>query len=317
MKDTKIEWTNSTGGPWLICTEVSPGCAHCYARELMLLKLAPLVRKAYQAAGFADWETRPVWGDSAPRVLTKGFWKDMLVLNRKAPDGHKCFPSLIDWLDEMPAGIIDQDGNVLDPLAVFGKFLRMIYDTPRLTWILSTKRPEAWRGRMEKFIVTITDGTGNEGEFWQWCVDWMAGKPPRNVWILTTVECRSQEKRVADVLNIPAVVHGISAEPLLEPLTFTNFYWQTKESDGRPKKWIGTNNEYGLGKKIDWLIIGGESGTGRRDCGVEAILETARLGKLCGCQVFIKQDSSHKPGAKGRIPDDWWKLKEFPLLQPA
>lgn len=31
MKDSKIEWCDSTFNPWEGCTKVSPGCANCYA----------------------------------------------------------------------------------------------------------------------------------------------------------------------------------------------------------------------------------------------------------------------------------------------
>ena len=148
-EQSKIQWTDSTGGPWLVCSEVSPGCAHCYARDLAETRLAPIIRKSYRAAGFADWETRPVWGDKAPRVLSKGFWNDIVTFNNKpwvcehgrafasqtdcqheslrlpgqACQCHRrrCFPSLIDWLDEMPAGILDQDGNLHDPILVLGR----------------------------------------------------------------------------------------------------------------------------------------------------------------------------------------------------
>ena len=29
-EDTKIEWTDATLSPWVGCTRVSEGCAHCY-----------------------------------------------------------------------------------------------------------------------------------------------------------------------------------------------------------------------------------------------------------------------------------------------
>lgn len=32
---TKIEWTDATWNPWVGCTKVSPGCAHCYAERLI------------------------------------------------------------------------------------------------------------------------------------------------------------------------------------------------------------------------------------------------------------------------------------------
>ena len=33
-KYTSIEWCDHSWNPWLGCLEVSPGCDHCYAREL-------------------------------------------------------------------------------------------------------------------------------------------------------------------------------------------------------------------------------------------------------------------------------------------
>ena len=34
--DSSISWTGHSYNPWWSCHEVSPGCAHCYARTLML-----------------------------------------------------------------------------------------------------------------------------------------------------------------------------------------------------------------------------------------------------------------------------------------
>lgn len=33
MKNSKISWTKHTFNPWEGCTEVSPGCANCYAKS--------------------------------------------------------------------------------------------------------------------------------------------------------------------------------------------------------------------------------------------------------------------------------------------
>ena len=63
---TNIEWADSTGSPWYGCTVKSPGCEHCFARELTL---------RYDWAG---------WGNDAPRVRSKGFWDMARRLNRKA-----------------------------------------------------------------------------------------------------------------------------------------------------------------------------------------------------------------------------------------
>jgi len=63
---------------------------------------------------------------------------------------------------------------------------------------------------------------------------------------------------------------------------------------------------------LDWIVIGGESGPKRRDCGVDDIVALARTAKECGVKVFVKQDCALYPGQQGRIPNDIWELKEFP-----
>jgi protein gp37 len=67
-----------------------------------------------------------------------------------------------------------------------------------------------------------------------WTVDW-----PKNIWIGTTVEDQeSAEERLPHLARIPAVVKFISAEPLLSELDISSW----------------------LGRSIDWVITGGESG---------------------------------------------------------
>jgi protein gp37 len=267
-ENTAIEWCDHTGGPFLVCSEVSPGCAHCYARELMLRRLAPIVRKAYKAAGFKDWETRPVWGDTAPRVLTKGFWVEMARLNRRAAkEGrrYKVFPSMIDWLDDMPAGIIDQEGHWLERDAVIADFLKLIHDTPNLEWLLLTKRPENWRERIEAAHDWMASQAWDTYVYCdtqaQFLYPWISAHErtgfhndyaPPNVWIGTTVEDQERaNERIPELLSIPARVRFLSCEPLLGPVEFSDV---THRADCVSR----------LGKPalegIHWVICGGESG---------------------------------------------------------
>jgi protein gp37 len=63
---------------------------------------------------------------------------------------------------------------------------------------------------------------------------------------------------------------------------------------------------------IGLLIVGGESGPGYRP------LHIGNLEKLCvqvqraGIPVFVKQDSSLRPGQRGIIPETLWNLKQMP-----
>ena len=60
---SKIEWTDHTFNPWVGCTNISPGCDHCYAESWA--KRSGLVR----------------WGNHARRRTSVNYWKAPLVWN--------------------------------------------------------------------------------------------------------------------------------------------------------------------------------------------------------------------------------------------
>lgn len=304
---TNIAWTDHTGGPWMICSMVSAGCTNCYAMVLMLMRLTPMIRRAYKKAGFEDWETRPVWGNKATRVLSKGFWNDARRINAahaKAGTRGKWFPSMIDWLDLCPSGMIDQEGNKLEPIAVLADFLKLIHDTPNLDWLLLTKRPENFKDRIRQ---SISEWQKDDARPFDWPEAWMSGKAPSNVWIGVSVEDQKRaDERIPQLLQIPAKVRFLSVEPLLEKVSLRN--WQCENPHEEKRLGDGTD----CGPQIDWVIVGGESGTNRRDCGIDAITDVANQCVAAGVPCFVKQDSAFKPGQQGRIPTEIWKLKEFP-----
>jgi protein gp37 len=315
---TKIQWTDSTGGPWLGCTRISPGCKNCYASALAETRLEPIFRKAYKAAGFADWATMPVWGDKAPRVLTKGFWDDAVRLNAKAgKEGvrRKIFPSQIDIFDACPAGIIDQDGNRLDSIEVLARFLKLVHDTPNLTWLLLTKRPENWEPRLRDVRDWGHQPKGEKSNngvaagFASW---WLNGNAPENVWL--GVSCENQEqadKRIPLLTAITAKVRFISAEPLLGPVDLEYAMFNGADS-------------FGSNTGIHWVILGGESGPGARPCRVEWIRDVMQDCRKLGIRVFCKQLGSVWAAAnkcsdkKGGTPEEWphdLRVREFPEVR--
>lgn len=312
-EQTKIEWTEHTGGPHMVCSEVSAGCGNCYARELMLARLAGIIREAYRLAGLEDWKTRKVWGDTAPRVLTKGFWNDAIRINRKhakAGTRGRWFPSMIDWLDEMPAGIMDQDGKWLDKNQVLADFLKVIHDTPNLDWLLLTKRPE-------NFFTLVRNAIPSSPSAFGMRMDWLNGHPPQNVWLGTSVENQKcADERIPVLLKIPAKVRFLSVEPMLEAIHFRK---------GANKAHIEGNV---MLPGIHWAIFGGESGPGARECRVDNIRNGIEQCQSAGVKVFVKQMGSNCVGSemdkwvcrmkdkKGGNTAEWpvdLRVREFPL----
>lgn len=230
MENSKIEWTHHTFNPWIGCTKVSPGCLHCYAETLMDTRYG-----------------RVKWGKGQPRSRTAADnWRKPKQWNRAA-DGAAERPrvfcaSLADWLDdEVP---IDWLADLLD----------LIRRTPNLDWLLLTKRPENWNPRMRAVLESygmrqppvpkprsITD---EESDAMNWVDAWIRNDGidpiPANVWIGTSAEDQTRwDERMPLLMDIPARVRFVSAEPLVGPIHMGFL---------RP----------------DWLIVGGESGPGSR-----------------------------------------------------
>jgi hypothetical protein len=43
--NSKIEWTDHTFNPWIGCTKVSPGCAHCYVAHCKAAAIPVFVKQ--------------------------------------------------------------------------------------------------------------------------------------------------------------------------------------------------------------------------------------------------------------------------------
>lgn len=304
---TNIGWTDVTASPWFICTEVDECCANCYSREMTKTKFAKMLREAFQRAGFENWETLPLWGDKAPRVLSKGFRENVLKYNRQAAIKGaplRLFTSLMDWLDLMPAGCCDQYGHRMTRLEFVADYLHLIFETPNLDHLTLTKRPENWKATLEAVEKHYALAPSVNDSFCAWLRNWLEGQPPENVWFgFTAGTQKSWNERSVIALGIPARWRWCSAEPLLEPIGMDlgtiNYDWMC-------------HGEWAKQPAIHWVVPGGESGPKRRDCGVEAIVDLAEQCQHSGTPCFVKQDCHLKPGQQGRIPADVWALKQFP-----
>lgn len=214
-ENSKIEWTHHTFNPWRGCTKVSAGCANCYAEAMSKRNPATL----------------GVWGDAGTRVIAaENYWRQPLKWDRDAEtagERRRVFcASLADVFEDRP--------ELIEPRE---RLFSLIDRTPHLDWLLLTKRPEN--------IVRL------------WPMGWYDGGLGQftwpNVWIGTTVENQEQaDKRVPELLNVPARVKFLSCEPLLGPLDLSHVANSAGENYGI------------MDGVIDWVICGGESGSNAR-----------------------------------------------------
>ena len=291
--NSSIQWTDATWNPVRGCTKVSPGCAHCYAETF--------------AERFRGVKGHPYEQGFDLRLVPE---KLIEPLSWKKP--RRVFVnSMSDLFQEgVPDEFIDQ---VFAVMAM----------TPQHTYQVLTKRADRMRAycadphRPAAIDTALLWAVSVANRSWKCLVQPNApsgveGWPISNVWLGVSVENQHfADERIPLLLQTPAAVRFISAEPLLGPLVLSCGYWLECEP--------GLNLP-----TLDWVIVGGESGHGSRPCHTDwianVVLQCARAGVPC----FVKQLGSNgyqlpggyplrdrKGGDMGEWPEDL-RVREFP-----
>lgn len=172
-ENTKIEWADSTMNPWMGCTKVSAACDHCYAERL-------------------GHRFGVQWGNH-PRQRTVAPWDAARSWNRTADKFERLHgrPRYV-----FCASMADVFDNQV-PDEWRRELWELIAETPRLIWLLLTKRPQN--------IETMLPADWGDG--------W------RHVWLGTTVENQAEaDRRIPHLLAVPAAKRFLSCEPLLGPV---------------------------------------------------------------------------------------------------
>lgn len=98
-------------------------------------------------------------------------------------------------------------------------------------------------------------------------------EPLPNVWIGVSVEDqKTADKRIPNLLKIPAAVHWISAEPLLDKIDLEKHLYPTRK-----------------GRMIKWVVVGGESGSKARPIHPDWVREIRNVCIDADVSFFFKQ----------------------------
>lgn len=308
MTKSNIGWTNEVWNPVTGCSHVSPGCLNCYAETLSLRR---------------GWSKKPWTAQNATenvvlhpdRLDYPLGWRSprLVFVNSMSDLFHERVP------DDFIAAV----------------FNRMSAARQHVFQVL-TKRPERmlrWIERVECEAVAFkrrypnddagawVDETlgmmcrrGNADSFNETSREW----PLPNVWLGVSVEDqRRADERIPLLLDTPAVVRWISAEPLLGPLDLGPYLCDGIPTQAQVNGSDGDRYVRDGASRLDWLVVGGESGPDYRRMDVEWASDAAAQCLLAGVPVFVKQDSGAKPGKQGRLPDRLWSLKQFPVAIPT
>lgn len=267
--ETKIEWCDHTFNPWIGCTRVSPGCANCYAAE---------------QDKFRKWTPEGFGAGKPRRHASVSYMKQALRWNNNqryiseadAIVGQVYRPrvfcgSMCDWLDDEV------------PYEWTGELLSTIRQCQNLDWILLTKRPQLWTGRIQTLLVCGLQEGWLTKEDHAWLGGWFYGsKVPANVHIGVTVENqKTAVLRIPLLCAIPAATRFLSCEPMLEPIDL-----QLGKSEGFP-----TDNEPLRERQhlIHQVICGEESGRNARPMNLQWARDLRDQCKQADVPFFFKQ----------------------------
>lgn len=270
---TSIEWADATWNPTVGCTKVSPGCDNCYAETLV-----------NRFAGH-----------------NKGFPNRFDVMTLRGED-HLTLP--LRW--QKPKRIFVNSLSDLFHQDVPDEFIARVFAVmalaPRHTFQLLTKRhgrmrallnSELFRRQMYDALVALDYAWINANQ-----VAW----PLTNVWLGVSVEDQKRaDLRIPALLDTPAAVRFLSCEPLLGPITFRWAKWQPFSDD--PNVW---NNELDGLRRLDWVIVGGESGPGARPMRPDWARSIRDQCQAAGVPFLFKQWGNWvEVEGEARLSDRW------------
>jgi protein gp37 len=280
MSDTsKIEWTDATWNPVTGCTKVSQGCKNCYAERLWpKLEAAERMRE--------HWEWRKV----APRPFTTvRCHTERLEAPLRWRKPRRIFVNSLSDLfhEDVPDIFIE-------------RIFAVMSCAENHTFQVLTKRPE----RMQRFMVSrprdsmkpnqVVINSELDAADIHYSVPW----PLPNVWLGVSVEDQATaDERIPLLLQTPAAVRFISAEPLLGPIDLLK--WKI------PGHQVARALSSGKGEPcLHWVIAGGESGPHARPTHPDWIRSLRDQCAGAGVAFFFKQWGEWAPCDTEVNPDE-------------
>lgn len=320
-RNTNIEWCDSTVNPTTGCQgcELWAGQVRtCYAGQLQTKRLSRANPDQY-ATDFTEVRLAP------GRMAQAAAWSDLAGTSR--PDKP--------WLDGMPRTIFVGDMGDIFSAAVPFEYLRdevfAAIDSPagrRHIWMLLTKQPQRMR-RVAQLL----------------------GHWPDNAWAGVSVTSQVNASRIEHLVDVPAPIRFVSAEPLLGKLMLRNLPVSSCRNGSTFDALTGGGMQVmydgGVGivvrsnRRVHFVIVGGESGTGARDCNLAHVRWLQQQCRRDHVPFFLKQVGScafdglwtlrgqSQPteprylklrDSKGGNPDEWpedLRVREFPRVGAA
>ena len=232
---TGIEWTDATWNPVTGCTKVSAGCKHCYAERDWGRLSAPRPQpNIYTGRAFTDVACHP------ERLAEPLRWAKprRIFVNSMSDLFHEAVPD--EFLPDVFAVMAVARRHVFQVLTKRATRMREVLNDDVFVDAVATAARQIYGHEIPE-----------SGDFW----------PLPNVWLGVSVEDQATaDERIPLLLDTPAAVRWLSAEPLLGPVSLRwlpAFPENTRSICLRPSG--ETDHLDGL-RRLDWVVVGGESG---------------------------------------------------------
>lgn len=308
QREAGISWTDETWNPVVGCSIVSPACTNCYAMAAahgIQAKNAGSRRKAMETGAKVPAETHYL--GTTKVVNGKPVWTGKLAL---APDHIVTAP--LRW--KRPRRIFVNSMSDLFhedmPESWIDRIFALMSLRPQHTFQILTKRPDRMRHYFE---------ARRAGDPWAEAADEIADLmgweshavvlepqhlPLPNVWLGVTAEDQARaDERIPPLLATPAAVRFVSAEPLLGPLDFSGHcdgwsFIHSLQGERYHDNPDGPSFSQSY-PKLDWVIVGGESGPGARPTHPDWVRSIRDQCAAAGVAFHFKQWGEWAPCASG------------------
>lgn len=344
---TKIQWTEDTWNPIVGCSVVSPGCTNCYAMRRTAPRLSKNPATPHYHGTVQPSKGGYVWTGKISIAGDTAFLKPLRI--RKPTMFF--VNSMSDLFHEnVPDEVIDRIFAIM-ALCPQHTFQVLTKRSARMREYVSN--PGTSRGVYEIVCDMVVedslpavlrlDGIDDPGIKPSWPRIHLQQWPLPNVWLGVSVEDQKRaDERIPDLLDTPAAIRFISAEPLLGPVDLTSIpaypscdlrcgkrpvlgmtpYQFMALQEGRLAVVPTYNvlNEPHLKKLninlsfLNWVIVGGESGKGARPMHPHWARQIRDQCASAGVPFFFKQWGDHL-GGTGEDDGDrvWFKAASKPI----
>lgn len=304
QRKSGIEWTDQTWNPIRGCSKVSQGCKYCYAEAM--------------AARFSG----P--GQPYEKVITNGRWNGdvVLVADHLADPLRWQRPRRV-FVNSM-SDLFHESLAFEDIAAVFG----VMAAAPRHTFQVLTKRPARAVEFFDWYEGNSGAGANPYAAMYEASsrlrdyiiepdidVSW----PLPNIWLGVSIEDQTTaDERIPLLLQCPAAVRWVSAEPLLGTVNLRSSVGGTlwiggQRGCGAMHNGIGTpecprerhhHHDDRCNRGLDWVVVGGESGPGARPMHPDWARSLRDQCVGAGVPFLFKQWGDWCPRSRGYVIDD-------------